>query len=74
MADGRLQANPSVRTLIWWSNGSINSTLILACEDIELNQAQAKRILCYEIGVLPDIQGVIRKKWKATRFVKPVLI
>lgn len=74
MADGRLQANPSARTLIWWSNGSINSTLILACEDIELNQTQAMRNLCRKIGALPDIQGVIREKWKATRFVKPVLI
>ena len=55
MADGRLQANPSARTLIWWSNGSINSTLILACEDIELNQTQAMRNLCCKIGALPDV-------------------
>lgn len=62
MADGRLQANPSARTLIWWSNGSINSTLILACEDIELNQTEAKRNLCHKTGAFPDIRGVIREK------------
>ena len=62
MADGRLQANPSARTLIWWSNGSINSTLILAREDIELNQTQTTRNLCRKIGALPDIRGVIREK------------
>lgn len=62
MADGRLQANPSAGTLIWWSNGSINSTLILTCEDIELNQTQAMRILCHKIGALHDVQGVIREK------------
>lgn len=26
------------RTFIWWSNGSINSTFIFACEDIECNK------------------------------------
>ena len=74
MADGGLPANPSAGTLIWWSNGSINSTLIPACEDIELNQTQAMRNLCCEIGALPDTGGVIREKWKATGFVKPLLI
>lgn len=62
MADGRLQANPSARTLIWWSNGSINSTLILACEDIELNQTQAMRNLRCKIGAQPDTRGAIREK------------
>lgn len=62
MADGRLQANPSAGTLIWWSNGSINSTLILACEDIELNQTQATRTLCHKTGASHDVGGVIREK------------
>lgn len=68
MADGRLQDNPSARTLIWWSNGSINSTLIPACEDIELNQACTTKNLCCKPRALSDTQGAIRGKWKATRF------
>lgn len=74
MADGGLQDNPSARTLIWWSNGSINSTLIPACEDIELNQAWTARNLCCKNGALSDIQGAIRGKWNATRMFKPLLI
>ena len=46
MADRRLQANPSEGTFIWWSNGSINSTFILPCEDIELNQTLAMNLCC----------------------------
>lgn len=74
MADGRLQANPSAGTLIWWSNGSINSTLILACEDIELNQTQAMRTPCHKAGGSHDVERVIREKWKATGVVEQVLI
>lgn len=50
MADGRLQDNPSAWTLIWWSNGSINSTLILACEDVELNQGWTARTWAVKPG------------------------
>lgn len=72
MADGRLQDNPSARTLIWWSNGSINSTLILACEDVELNQDWTARICAVKPGPCQTSRGAIREKWKATTMVNSV--
>lgn len=63
MADGRLQANPSAGTLIWWSNGSINSTLILTCEDIELNQNPGREgPRAIKLGLHMMSRGVIREK------------
>lgn len=68
MADGRLQDNPSAQTLIWWSNGSINSTLILACEDVELNPGWTARTCAVKPGPCQTPMGQLEKNEKPPRW------
>lgn len=66
MSDTGPWAYPSAETLIWWSNGSINSTLIPSCEDIELNQTpDQEEPFAVKLGRWLTTSGVISEKLKA---------